>query len=245
MKEISCCCGRVCSLAGRLREKRSVVMGKRKVRGSWWLASVFFFCKGGGEQPFFVLPRERSRSGLCLEKIGGLVERLCAGRMWPRRRKKSEEGAAAWSRLSKGEEKVLDDGGCLVWKGEAPSGDWGRKAFLLARIKEVVIGGQRLKEEIDLGFFFFCFFNFFLLIFIGKMLLGPQNWSSPFFFFFFCKFWNICFLYFLKMSNININSMRKINYFKNNTWKVERVQKIFEKLNSFETMLKKLKRIQI
>jgi hypothetical protein len=47
------------------------------------------------------------------------------------------------------------------------------------------------------------------------------------------------------MSNINIDSMRKINDFKNNTLKVERVPKIFENLNSFETMKKMLKTMQI
>jgi hypothetical protein len=37
------------------------------------------------------------------------------------------------------------------------------------------------------------------------------------------------------MSNINVDSIRKINYFKNDTEKVERVQKTFENLNYFET----------
>jgi len=35
--------------------------------------------------------------------------------------------------------------------------------------------------------------------------------------------------------------MRKINDFKNDTLKVERIPKIFENLNSFERMLKMLK----
>jgi hypothetical protein len=39
--------------------------------------------------------------------------------------------------------------------------------------------------------------------------------------------------------------MRKIGDFKNNTLKVERVPKTFENLNSFETMLKMLKTMQI
>jgi len=39
--------------------------------------------------------------------------------------------------------------------------------------------------------------------------------------------------------------MRKISDFKNNALKVERVPKIFENLNSFETMLKMLKTMQI
>jgi len=38
--------------------------------------------------------------------------------------------------------------------------------------------------------------------------------------------------------------MRKINDFKNNALKVERVPKIFENLNSFETMLKQRKYIK-
>jgi len=39
--------------------------------------------------------------------------------------------------------------------------------------------------------------------------------------------------------------MRKIGDFKNNALKVERVLKTFENLNSFETMLKILKMMQI
>ena len=39
--------------------------------------------------------------------------------------------------------------------------------------------------------------------------------------------------------------MRKIGNFKNNALKVERVPKNFENLNSFETMLKMLKTMQI
>ena len=37
----------------------------------------------------------------------------------------------------------------------------------------------------------------------------------------------------MKTSNINVDSMRKINAFKNDVWKVERVRKTFENLNSF------------
>jgi len=39
--------------------------------------------------------------------------------------------------------------------------------------------------------------------------------------------------------------MRKISDFKNNALKIERVPKIFENLNFFETMLKMLKTMQI
>jgi len=55
----------------------------------------------------------------------------------------------------------------------------------------------------------------------------------------------LIFLYFLKTSNINIDLMRKINDFKNNALKVERVPNIFENLNSFKTMLKMLKTMQM
>jgi len=40
-------------------------------------------------------------------------------------------------------------------------------------------------------------------------------------------------LYFLKTSNINIDSMKKINDFKNNALKVERVPNVFEKFKFF------------
>jgi hypothetical protein len=53
----------------------------------------------------------------------------------------------------------------------------------------------------------------------------------------------LIFLDFLKTSNINIDSNEQ--YLKNNTLKVERIPKIFENLNSFETMLKMLKTMQI
>jgi len=72
------------------------------------------------------------------------------------------------------------------------------------------------------------------------MLLGFQTWSLNF-----CLFVNFDFSYFfvffLKTSDINIDSMRKINDFKNNALKVERVPNVFENLNSFKTMLKILK----
>jgi len=49
----------------------------------------------------------------------------------------------------------------------------------------------------------------------------------------------------LKTSNINVDSMKKINDFKNNALKVERVPNVFENLNSFEMMLKMLKTMQM
>jgi len=50
-------------------------------------------------------------------------------------------------------------------------------------------------------------------------------------FFFNLIFFN--FFVFLKTSNINVDSMRKINDFKIKAFKVERVRKTFENLNSF------------
>jgi len=41
------------------------------------------------------------------------------------------------------------------------------------------------------------------------------------------------FFVFFKTSNINVDSMKKINDFKINALKVERVPNIFENLNSF------------
>jgi hypothetical protein len=84
------------------------------------------------------------------------------------------------------------------------------------------------------------------LVFIEKVLLGFQTSPSTFPFLLFSSFFvnfdfSYCFLYFWKRANINIDSMREINDFKNDAWKVERVPNIFENLNSFETMLKMLK----
>jgi hypothetical protein len=57
------------------------------------------------------------------------------------------------------------------------------------------------------------------------------------FFLFFCIF--------LKTSNINVGSTRKISDYKINALKVEHVQNTFENLNHFETTLKMLKTMQI
>jgi len=53
------------------------------------------------------------------------------------------------------------------------------------------------------------------------------------------------FLYFLKISNINVDSTRKISDCQINALKVERVQNTFKNLNSFEMTLKMLKTLQI
>jgi len=55
----------------------------------------------------------------------------------------------------------------------------------------------------------------------------------------------LVFFVFFENEQINIDSMRKINDLKNNVLKVERVPNIFENLNSFETMLKMLKMMQM
>ena len=74
----------------------------------------------------------------------------------------------------------------------------------------------------------------------AKYCLGLKIDSSIFFFFLNLIFFN--FFVFLKTSNINVDSMRKI---KINALKVERVRKTFENLNYFETMLKMLKTMQM
>jgi len=65
-------------------------------------------------------------------------------------------------------------------------------------------------------------------------LFGPQTWSLYFFLFVNFDFsYFLYFEFFLKTSNINVDSMRKINDFINDALKVERIQKTFENLNSF------------
>jgi hypothetical protein len=65
----------------------------------------------------------------------------------------------------------------------------------------------------------------------AKYSLGLKLDSSTFLFFLNLIFFN--FFVFLKTSNINVDSKRKINDFKINALKVERVRKTFENLNSF------------
>jgi len=87
------------------------------------------------------------------------------------------------------------------------------------------------------------------MIFIGKVLLGFQTSPSTFPFLLFSSFFvNFDFSYFfvfLKASNINVNSTRKISGHKIYALKVERVPNTFENLNSFEMTLKMLKTMQI
>jgi len=75
-------------------------------------------------------------------------------------------------------------------------------------------------------------------------LLGFQTSPSTFPFLFFSFFLILIFLIFfvfLKASNINVNSTRKISDHKIYALKVERVPNTFENLNSFEMTLKMLK----
>ena len=83
------------------------------------------------------------------------------------------------------------------------------------------------------------------IVFIGEVLLGFQTSPSTFPFLLFSSFFvNFDFSYFfvfLKASNININSTRKISDHKIYALKAERIPNTFENLNSFEMTLKMLK----
>ena len=87
------------------------------------------------------------------------------------------------------------------------------------------------------------------MVFIGRVLLGFQISPSTFPFLLFSSFFvNFDFSYFfvfLKASNINVNSTRKISGHKSYALKVKRVPNTFENLNSFEMTLKMLKMMQI
>jgi hypothetical protein len=84
---------------------------------------------------------------------------------------------------------------------------------------------------------------FWKLLFIGKNIVRSPNLVAQLFFFF-CKFDFFLFL-FLDFSYQHRLEMKKIGDFKYNALKVERVPKIFEILNSFDTMLKMLQTTQI
>jgi hypothetical protein len=76
--------------------------------------------------------------------------------------------------------------------------------------------------------------------------LVPQLFLSfSFPLFFFVNFDFSYFFVFLKASNINVNSTRKISGRKIYALKVERVPNTFENLNSFERTLQMLKTMQI
>ena len=105
------------------------------------------------------------------------------------------------------------------------------------------------KELCFLGFLFFlCIFscfkinppcikiappkNQFSMVFIGKLLLGFSTWSLNFLFFFVNFVFSYFFVFFENEQYQRRLKRRKINDFKNDAWKVERVWKSFEKLNS-------------
>jgi len=143
----------------------------------------------------------------------------------------SREGATAWADQRQG--RGLCDGllavegkklGRLRWVGGGCLGSDGfrfRVCFVSPFFFKIA---PPLKNECS-------------LVFIGKVLLGFQTSPStfPFLLFssFFVNFYFSYFLYFWKRANINIDSMRKINDFKNDAWKVERVPNVFENFNSF------------
>jgi hypothetical protein len=77
-------------------------------------------------------------------------------------------------------------------------------------------------------------------VFIGKNIAWTSKLVPQLSFFV-----NLIFLVFFLIFLSTSPRMRKISDFKNNALKVERVPKIFENLNSFETMLKMLKTMQI
>jgi len=101
------------------------------------------------------------------------------------------------------------------------------------------------RQSIFSPFSFYC-----SMVFIGKVLLGFQTSPSTFPFLFFSSFFfvNFDFSYFfvfLKASNINVNSIRKISDHKIYTLKVERFPNTLKNLNSFEMTLRMLKTMQI
>jgi len=76
-------------------------------------------------------------------------------------------------------------------------------------------------------------------VFIGKNIARFPNLVPQLLSFF------VNLIFFFRFFLSTSTQMRKIGDFKSNTLKVERVPKIFENLNSFETMLKMLKTMQI
>jgi hypothetical protein len=77
-------------------------------------------------------------------------------------------------------------------------------------------------------------------LFIGKVAWSPKH-IGPSTSLFFVNFDFSYFFVFLKASNINVDSTRKISDCKINALKVERVQNTFENLNSSKMTLKMLK----
>ena len=151
---------------------------------------------------------------------------LCGGEGWERR---------GWER--EGED---GRGGAATEEAKSRTGGGGSGSFCFFQV-----GSAAVWLEVGLGLGFF--YGFPLLckialpfscvcwrpVFIGKNVARFPTWSLNFFFFFVNLIFLNFFVFFFKTSNINIDSMRKINNFKNDAWKVERVRKTFENLNSF------------
>ena len=78
------------------------------------------------------------------------------------------------------------------------------------------------------------------------MTWSPKHISpSTSLFFVNFDFFSYFFVYFLKTSNINVDSTKKISDYKIYTLKVERVQNTFKNFNSFKRTLKMLKTMQM
>ena len=197
------------------------------------------------------------RSGFCGRKTEDLVRREGLWK-WGLRvaglREKEQPKGKGWgviaylereSRFScLGERLVF----CLGQWPERWSGEWQPK-------KNQKPGGATSlgwEKKIRFRFFFLCALKFakFPLLFLCvlKATIYMQNivWSPNLIpqlvFFFFCKFdFSYFFGFFLSL----LTRIRKIIDFKNNAWKVKRIKKTFENLNSFEPMLKMLKTMQI
>ena len=218
---------------------------RRWRRRCWWLGGAPPRWRGSGagrpKKETVDLRGEAAVSVRCVAEVGPMVLFL---RFWLGKGESVGGGLLLWRRrrykAGRAEMKRLCvTPGCGCWQAGQRRGRrkkiWGG------------LGGWRLPcegEEQKLSFSrvfsFLCFWFPFSKItkcppslnllrrplFIGKMLLGFSTWSLNFYLFVNLIFLN--FFVFLKTSNINVDSMRKINDFKNDAWKVERVPKTFE-----------------
>ena len=131
-------------------------------------------------------------------------------------------------------------------KNQKPAGGGGC-SFVLPSGERCRLGKDRFRFRVRVSCFSQCVilppFSFCVLwrpVFIGKNIVWASKLIPQLFFFV-----NLIFLVFFWIFLSTSPRMRKISDFKNNALKVKRVPKIFENLNSFETMLKMLKTMQI
>jgi hypothetical protein len=165
---------------------------------------------------------------------------------------------------SGGLEKMIGNG---VWKWSGGAADLCEQGkgvfrpplFSLNFFTGAVIGcpGREEKEVWVLGFLWFrvfCGFSLFCKIvpsslWVLKAIIYRQNvaWASKFgpSTFFFVNFDFSYFFFFFWKRAISTSTQWGKSMIKNNALKVERVPNIFENLNSFETMLKMLKTMQM